>query len=99
MIRHIVLFKFKPFKNDEEKQISEQEIKEALLALKDKINVLKSIEVGINTNPKESYNLALTTTFDNYNHLREYASHPEHLKVVELIKPVKEERACVDFEI
>jgi len=55
--------------------------------------------VGINTNPKESYNLALTTTFDNYNHLREYASHPEHLKVVELIKPVKEERACVDFEI
>ncbi len=99
MIRHVVLFKFKKFENDKDKQVKEQEIKDALMALKDKIEVLRSIEVGINTNSKETYNLALITTFDNYDHLREYASHPEHLKVVELIKPVKEDRSCVDFEI
>jgi hypothetical protein len=97
MIKHIVLFKFKPFTNKEEKQAKESEIKEALLALKDKIEVLKSIEVGLNSNPDEEYNLALTTTFDRFDDIKTYAKHHAHLEVVALIKDVKEKRACVDY--
>ena len=98
MIKHIVLFKFKSFLNDEEKSRKEQEIKAALLALKEKIEILQSIEVGLNTNPNEEYNLSLTTTFDKFEDIGVYARHPAHLEVVALIKDVKEKRACVDYE-
>jgi len=98
MIKHVVTFKFKPFLNDEKKTKKEQEIKVALLALKEKIEVLRSIEVGININPNEEFNLVLTTSFDKFEDIEAYAKHPAHLEVVELIKPVKAGRACVDYE-
>jgi hypothetical protein len=98
MIKHVVIFKFKPFLNDEEQTEKEQEIKAALLALKEKIEVLRSIEVGININPDEEFNLVLTTTFDRFEDIEAYAKHPAHLEVVELIKPVKAGRACVDYK-
>ena len=97
MIKHVVLFKFRAFDNEDEKQKKEQEIKAALLALKDKIDVLKSIEVGINSNPNEEFNIALSTTFDNFDDLNTYAIHPDHLEVAALIKEVNEKRACVDY--
>ncbi len=97
MIKHVVLFKFKAFENEDEKQKKEQEIKAALLALKDKIDVLKSIEVGINSNPNEDFNIALTTTFESFDDLNTYAKHPAHLEVAALIKEVNEKRACVDY--
>ncbi len=99
MIKHVVIFKFKPFLSDEEKTEKEEEIKVALLGLKERIEVLRSIEVGLNINPKEEYNLVLTTTFDKFEDIEVYAKHPAHLKVVALIKPIKADRACVDYEM
>lgn len=99
MIKHVVIFKFKPFLNDEEKLEKEQEIKVALLVLEEKIEVLRSIEVGININPNEEYDLILTTTFDKFEDIEVYAKHPAHLEVVALIKPLKAGRACVDYMI
>ncbi len=99
MIRHIVLFKLKPFESDTEKHSKEQEIKKALLALKDKIEVLLSIEVGINANPNEEYNIALTTTFENFDDLNTYANHPEHLAVIPMIREVLDSRACNDYVV
>ncbi len=99
MIKHIVLFKFKSFANEQEQHVKEKEIKDALLALTDKIDVLKSIEVGLNINPDEEYNLSLTTTFERFEDIKIYAKHPAHLEVVTLIKEVKEKRACVDYVI
>ncbi len=98
MIKHVVLFKFKSFESDKEKQKREGEIRDALLALKDRIAVLKSIDVGLNINPVEEYDLILTTTFDKFEDIGIYAKHPAHLEVVALIKDVKEKRACVDYE-
>ncbi|NPA36991.1 MAG: Dabb family protein [Chlorobi bacterium] len=99
MIKHIVLFKLKNFATNEEKQVKEQEIKDALLALKDKIEVLKSIEVGINANPNEDYNIALTTSFESFDDLKTYAEHPDHQAVIPLIRAVLESRACSDYEV
>ncbi|TAJ13417.1 Dabb family protein [Marinilabiliaceae bacterium JC017] len=99
MIKHVVLFKFKSFSNDEEKNTKCEEIKNALLALDNKIEELLSIEVGINSNPNESFDLSLITTFNSMEALHTYAVHPDHLKVGAIIREILEERSCVDYTI
>ncbi len=98
MVKHIVLFKMKAFATAEEKQAKLMEVKEALEALKEKIDVLRAIEVGINANPNEEYDLVLDTTFDSMEDMHTYAAHPEHVAVAKIfIAPIKEARACVDY--
>ena len=99
MIKHIVLFQLKAFDNDVNKQNKLIEIKEALEALPSKISVLTSLEVGLNVNPAEKYDIALTTTVDNMDDLHAYAVHPDHVAVATIIKAVLESRACVDFDM
>ena len=98
MIRHIVLFKLKRLESFKAKMEIMQRFKSALEALKDIIPELKSIEVGINVNSAEDYDVALVTVFDNMHDLSVYANHPEHLAAAAIIKDVKEGRACVDYE-
>lgn len=98
MIRHIVLFKLKRMESFKAKMEIMQRFKSALEALKDIIPELKSIEVGINVNSAEDYDVALVTVFDNMHDLSVYANHPEHLAAAAIIKDVKEGRACVDYE-
>nr|WP_321450414.1 Dabb family protein [uncultured Carboxylicivirga sp.] len=95
MIKHIVLFQVKPIDNKASKL---EEIKEGLLGLKEKVSVLKSIEVGLNSNPAEKFDIALTTTFDNMEDLETYAKHPDHLAVGKVLREVLEARSCVDYE-
>ena len=98
MIRHIVLFKLVEFPSVEEKTAKLNEIKSGLEALKDKIEQLKFIEVGINVNPNETFDLALVTEFESLADLDIYAKHPDHVAVAKIIGAVKADRSCVDFE-
>ncbi len=98
MVRHIVMFKLKSFDSEEEKQLKMQEIKERLEALKDKIDLLHAIRVDFNVNPKETWDLILTTELASLEDVEAYANHPDHVAVsVEVIAPVKADRACVDY--
>ncbi len=97
MIKHVVLFKFKTFESEEERINQTDEIKSALLNLKKKLDFLRHIEVGINTNPAESFDMALITEFDSMEDLQCYATHPDHVAVAKIIGQIKENRACVDF--
>jgi len=98
MINHVVLFKFKAFPA-EEKQAKLDQLKTALLGLNGKIAELKHIEVGTNYELEaKSYDLCLITHFESMDDLKVYAVHPEHLKVVELVKEFTELRAAVDYE-
>ncbi len=98
MLNHVVLFKFKAYPA-EEKQAKIEQLKSALLALKDKIDTLKHIEVGSNYQlDSPSYDLCLISHFSNEADLDFYRVHPEHLKVVEMVKEFTTERAAVDFE-
>lgn len=99
MIKHIVLFKLKKFTTEAAKSQKMDEIKDALMGLQNKVEVLRSIEVGLNNNPKEQFDVALTTTFDNMEDLQTYAVHPDHVKAGAIIREVMEERSCVDYEI
>lgn len=97
MVKHIVLFKLIPMASEAEKSAKMMEIKTGLEALSGIVSCLRSIEVGLNDNPAEAYDIALITTFDNMDDMRAYAVHPAHLEVLKVIGAVKEERACVDF--
>jgi len=98
MLNHVVLFKFKAYPSDE-KQEKLNQLKAALLGLKEKIAELKYIEVGTNYElDAKSFDLCLITHFENTADLKTYAVHPEHLKVLELVKEFTENRAAVDFE-
>ncbi len=97
MVKHIVTFKFKG--NDEERQNVARQFAEALVALPDQIEELKSIEVGINQNPKETWDLVLTATAETLEDVAKYSAHPAHVAAVQIIAPYKEDRACVDYVI
>jgi len=99
MIQHIVLFKLNEFENEDHKAVIRNKIKQALLALKDKIEVLRFIQVGQNYElMSTSYDICLITHFETLGDLEIYRVHPEHLKVFELIKSNTCSRAVVDFE-
>ena len=99
MISHVVLFKLKDFENEDQKAVVRNKIKHALLSLNGKIKELKFIEVGQNHQLNSvSYDLCLITHFDTLADLATYQVHPEHLKVVDLIKSNTTDRAVVDFE-
>jgi hypothetical protein len=88
------MFKFK----DEDKASNIKKVKNKLDELVNKIDVLKSMEVGINFNQSDrAFDLSLYSTFENENNLKTYATHEEHLKVVELIKEVTLESKVVDY--
>ena len=94
MIVHIVMFKFK----DENKTENLKLVEKKLNDLVDKIDVLKSMEVGIDFNASErAFDLSLYSTFETKEDLKTYAAHEEHLKVVELIKRVTQESKVVDY--
>ena len=95
MIKHIVTFKLKG--SPEERLAAASAFKNALMELPAKIDCLRSMEVGINCNPDEKWDIALTATVDNFDDLKSYFNHPLHLEAASIIKDCKEERACVDY--
>ncbi len=98
MVKHIVLFKLKNDIPDEEKNIVMNKFKVAIEALPTKISVIRKIEVGLNTNPDEAWNIALYSEFDTLEDVKLYACHPEHVAAGKILADVKENRACVDYE-
>lgn len=96
MVKHIVTFKLKG--TPEERRSYAEDFKAALLALPEEVPVLRSIEVGINANPAESWDLVLTAVVDRMEDVAAYSSHPAHVAAAAIISDVKAERACVDYE-
>lgn len=97
MIKHIVTFKLKG--KPEERLEAATKFRDALMELPGKIDCLKGMEVGLNCNPEEKWDVVLTALVDNMEHLSTYANHPLHVAAAGIIKDCKEERACVDYII
>ncbi|MDE6444307.1 MAG: Dabb family protein [Muribaculaceae bacterium] len=95
MIKHIVTFRFKG--TDEERKEVAEKFAEALRKLPEQIEELFSIEVGLNVNPAESWDLVLTATAASLEDVAKYSAHPAHVAAVQIIAPYKESRACVDY--
>ena len=96
MVRHIVMFDFKP-ENREENLLKAKEMLEALV---ETVPSLKSMEVGLNFSEEErAMDLSIITTFDDKEGLELYANHPEHLEVIKFIKSVVSQSKVSDYII
>lgn len=100
MIKHVVCWKVK----DEAEGLTKVQIldrmKEMLDALPAKINVIRDFEVGKNIIESDrAFDLTLHSGFDSLEDLNIYATHQDHLVVVDFFKKVVEKAVSVDYEL
>ena len=94
MVKHIVFFQLK---NNTPQQA--EEVKEKLLTMKENIEVLQDIEVGINFAQEErAYDIALITSFKNREDLNTYAKHPFHQNIITYMQSVSISSKVVDYK-
>lgn len=100
MIKHVVFFRLHDEAEGKTKLENAQIIRDGLLALKDKIDILVDETVGINIPNAQNtdHDICLTCTFHSWEDLDTYATHPEHVKVAQYIGKCKSARSAVDYE-
>lgn len=96
MVKHIVTFQLQGSK--EERLEVAKKFKAALEALPAVIEPLQSIEVGLNENPAEDWDVVLTAVVPTMADVEVYAKHPAHVAAAGLLAGHKKSRACVDYE-
>lgn len=97
MVKHIVAFKLKG--SDSERLELATKFKDLLEQLPSKIDVLQSIEVGLNQNPNETFDVVLTAIVGTMEEVSIYAKHPAHVAAAGILSGHVDTRACVDYEI
>jgi len=97
MIKHIVIWKMADMPDKDKRA---QDIKTNLEALKDKIDYIKDIRVGLNFNESDSASdVVLETVFETREELNAYQEHPDHKAVgANYVRPYVKERRVVDYE-
>jgi hypothetical protein len=100
MLKHIVMWKLKPFAEGASKADNALKIKNLLESLSKKIEDIEHIEVGVDCSKTDSsYDVVLYSEFPNQQVLDNYQNHPEHKRVGDFIGKVRETRIAVDYEI
>lgn len=85
--------------SEEQKSEIKKSIKAGLEGLNGKIEGTIDIKVNINGLPTSNVDVMLDSSFVDYDALKVYASHPDHLAVANgIIRPVTAQRCCLDFE-
>lgn len=100
MIKHIVCWTLKENADGCTKKENLAKVKSALEALKGKIPVVRSLEIGLNfDSTPDAFDLSLYAEFNSKDDLKIYQEHPEHLAVVELLRRVRDKKVVVDYEM
>lgn len=96
MLRHVVLFKFKPATTSEQlKQVTD-----AFAALPDKIDVIRDFEWGTDVsveNLSKGFTHCFFVTFADAAGRDAYLPHPAHKEFVDLVKPLLDDVTVVDY--
>lgn len=95
MIKHIVTFRLSG--TPEERREVASKFAGALMALPGQIEVLQSMEVGLNENPVEDWDVVLTAVVPTMADVAVYANHPAHVAAAALLAGHKSARSCVDY--
>lgn len=94
MIKHIVFFKLPESFGQKDLLV------EKLNSLKDQIDFIRGLEVGINfAESDRAFDISLTVVLADKEALQAYAVHEKHLPVVEFIKSNGIETKVVDYQI
>lgn len=92
MIRHIVMWKFRPGTEAEQRRFLE-----GLAGLQGVIPQLLRSQVSVNVG-QGNYDAVLVSEFADLEALEAYKNDPRHKAVSALCKSIRESRAAVDFE-
>jgi hypothetical protein len=92
MIRHIVMWKFRPGTEAEQKQFLE-----GLRGLQGVIPELLKSEVAVRVG-EDNYDAVLVSEFESLETLEIYKNDPRHKAVSALCKSIREDRVAVDYE-
>ena len=92
MIRHIVMWKFRPGTEKEQ-----EEFLTGLRNLQGVIPQLLKSEVAVNVAPG-NYDAVLVSEFASLEDLDAYKNYPRHKAVSALCKSIREDRVAVDYE-
>ena len=91
MIRHIVMWKFRPGTEAEQRQFLE-----GLRGLQGVIPQLLRSEVAVNVG-EGNYDAVLVSEFESLETLEQYKNDPRHKAVSALCKSIREDRVAVDY--
>ena len=98
-LRHVVSWKLNG-SSREERDAQAAEAVAAIAPLRDAVPSVRGLALHRNELfDGDNYDLTLIADFDDADGLAQYASHPEHLPVIDLMKRITAARAASDFTI
>lgn len=100
MVKHVILWQLKDDFSAEEKESIKAGIKSGLEGLAGRIPGLLEIQVQTGGLASSNADVMLDSSFESEEALKNYAVHPEHVKVAdEKVRPFTKNRSCLDYEI
>jgi len=95
MIKHVVFFRFKPEAGADARRAAVEQLR----ALPDKIDVIRSFEVGEDIlHSARAWDVVLIATYDDLGALDIYTRHDDHVEVVVKLREICEAVGSVDYE-
>lgn len=98
MVKHIVLFRFRDNISADVRTQAANSFRKGIMELKKSIPAIQNIEVGININHNEQWDICLNGEFKTLQDVVDYGKNPLHVNVASILKPLVSERSCVDYE-
>ncbi len=99
MVKHVIIWTFKPEFSQEQKAEYANKIKKELEALKELVDGAVEIKVVTDILDSSSGDIMLDSSFADEQALNNYQTHPEHLKAAGFVKSVVSDRRCIDYKI
>ncbi len=100
LLKHIVFIKYVETNSTDNKVEFLNILRFKLESLKDSIDEIVNLEVGINiSNRPTAFDMSLYVQFETEKDLAIYSKHPEHVKVLDFMRSVELETAVVDYLI
>ena len=95
MIKHVVMFKFKPEAAADERRDAINDLGQ----LPNKIAIIRQFEIGEDVlHSPRSWGLSLVSTFDDLDALQTYLDHDDHVAVALRLRAMCDAIAVVDSE-
>lgn len=91
MIRHIVMWKFRPGCEEQA-----EEFLSRLEALKDEIPVIRSMRIERSAVADGAFDAVLLSEFDTLKDVEAYKNDPRHVAVSALCKAIRTQRSSID---
>ena len=99
MFRHVLLWRIREGVNGHSKDEAIDLVSEKVLAVKDKIPQIRSIEVGKNrAHVDYACDMAVLLDFDTWDDLVAFTQHPEHRALAESVAVYQDAHFVVDYE-